>query len=158
MEYYLTNDELYHHGIQGMKWGIRRYQNEDGTYTEAGKKRRAKTEKEKATADTYIDLYGGKANASRAVATKGAVGSSALGMLASAFGGLSPILANAAYMASPVAIEGLATALGAAAGLVPAAVCLAGSAYIGHKTSVTLANIKDSEKGHDSVVLNKNKK
>lgn len=28
-----------HHGILGMKWGIRRYQNEDGTLTEAGKKR-----------------------------------------------------------------------------------------------------------------------
>lgn len=32
-------DELYHWGIQGQKWGIRRYQNPDGTLTEAGKKR-----------------------------------------------------------------------------------------------------------------------
>ena len=32
-------DELYHHGIKGQRWGIRRYQNPDGTLTEAGRKR-----------------------------------------------------------------------------------------------------------------------
>lgn len=30
---------LYHHGIKGQKWGVRRYQNEDGTLTESGKAR-----------------------------------------------------------------------------------------------------------------------
>lgn len=34
-DYYLC-----HHGIKGMKWGVRRYQNKDGSYTAAGKKRR----------------------------------------------------------------------------------------------------------------------
>lgn len=31
--------ELYHHGIKGQKWGVRRYQYADGTYTPAGRKR-----------------------------------------------------------------------------------------------------------------------
>lgn len=32
-------DTLAHYGIKGQKWGIRRYQNENGTLTDAGKKR-----------------------------------------------------------------------------------------------------------------------
>ena len=35
-------NELYHHGVKGQKWGIRRYQNSDGSLTDAGKKRVAK--------------------------------------------------------------------------------------------------------------------
>lgn len=39
-EYILTSDgELYHWGIKGQKWGVRRYQNKDGSLTKAGKKR-----------------------------------------------------------------------------------------------------------------------
>ena len=36
---FLELKELYHHGIKGQKWGIRRFQNDDGTLTEEGKKR-----------------------------------------------------------------------------------------------------------------------
>ena len=36
---YTYGNALYHHGIKGQKWGIRRFQNEDGSYTEEGKKR-----------------------------------------------------------------------------------------------------------------------
>lgn len=35
----MENNELAHYGILGMKWGVRRYQNKDGTRTAAGKKR-----------------------------------------------------------------------------------------------------------------------
>ena len=32
-------DELTHHGVKGQRWGVRRYQNKDGSLTPAGKKR-----------------------------------------------------------------------------------------------------------------------
>jgi hypothetical protein len=39
----MTN-ELYHYGVPGMKWGVRRFQKKDGSLTTAGKKRQAKIE------------------------------------------------------------------------------------------------------------------
>lgn len=40
-------NELYHWGVKGQKWGVRRYQNKDGTLTDKGKKRYARDAREK---------------------------------------------------------------------------------------------------------------
>ena len=42
----MENNSLTHHGILGMKWGRRRYQNKDGSLTAAGKKRYGDNEPE----------------------------------------------------------------------------------------------------------------
>lgn len=39
---FISEDELCHYGIKGMRWGIRRYQNPDGSLTPAGKKKYSK--------------------------------------------------------------------------------------------------------------------
>lgn len=60
MKHRLTDEnELYHHGVKGQKWGIRRYQNADGTLTAAGKKRQKKTvaSDKKATIVKGTNLY-----------------------------------------------------------------------------------------------------
>lgn len=49
----IYNEELAHHGIKGMKWGVRRFQNKDGTLTKAGKLREAKAAYKKADDDAF---------------------------------------------------------------------------------------------------------
>ena len=43
------NDHIYHHGIKGQKWGVRRFRNKDGSLTPAGKKRISKEYKQVST-------------------------------------------------------------------------------------------------------------
>lgn len=41
----MYNNELYHHGVKGQKWGVRRFQNKDGSLTRLGQKRADKQAK-----------------------------------------------------------------------------------------------------------------
>lgn len=48
-KYIISKSSLTHAGIKGMRWGIRRYQNADGTLTELGKKRYARQQDDAAS-------------------------------------------------------------------------------------------------------------
>lgn len=71
-EYIIVNGELYsyddlqHHGIKGMKWGVRRYQNPDGSLTAAGRRRYDVGEARQTMKDAKADMRSAKKEYDRA--------------------------------------------------------------------------------------------
>ena len=103
---------LQHWGIKGMKWGVRRYQNKDGTLTDAGKKRY------KATTSDEIEF--GKKGAQRianrrnkgdsrkkAVAKEKAIQVGKIAALSTALGIANFVYANDLYEDIPKALSSL---------------------------------------------------
>ena len=61
---YNDTNELYHFGIKGQKWGVRRYQNEDGSLTPAGKKHYGNMSDNKLQKSLYKQVKKARANQS----------------------------------------------------------------------------------------------
>ena len=66
------NNELYHHGILGQKWGVRRYQNSDGSLTKEGKERYGSSFQSSKNENLKIALQVGTLLAVTALASYGA--------------------------------------------------------------------------------------
>ena len=145
-------DELYHHGIKGQKWGVRRFQNEDGTLTEKGKKRYAIAEKRLNNREKYItkrysiDRLASRLGTAHNIMNAGQVDaavkrvrdlnsnikSSDERMLKLANKTMRQRIATAVALGSAFVAASATGSLAVAA--LPAAVIAAGAAYVGHLT------------------------
>ena len=74
------SNSIAHHGVKGQRWGVRRYHNDDGSLTAAGKKRQAKQEvkAKKALTKAKARYREVTANKRKAVAKKVAIASGAV--------------------------------------------------------------------------------
>ena len=73
MNDYLKTKEFYHSGIKGMRWGVRRFQNEDGSLTEEGKERYGTPQQYRAAAKEASALEEATRSASSAASTAASI-------------------------------------------------------------------------------------
>lgn len=93
----MSTQYLYHHGILNQKWGVRRFQNPDGSLTEEGRKRYGVGEKRKMSKNTEERIKQGAKIGSRAGA---AIGIASYGMDLAALAGMGFILNPAGVLAA----------------------------------------------------------
>lgn len=151
----VKRNELYHHGIQGQKWGVRRYQNEDGSLTDAGRKRyshgykgkiekrldSAKTQDEK----TYIIRSETRKNTNRSIDAEKYAGAGAVATGATV--ALGTKIATGSAAAAFVS-GGASFALGLAA----TSAVAGGIRFVNRYRNTTLANLADKYGIEDSKV------
>lgn len=139
----MTTVYLAHHGIKGQKWGVRRYQNADGSLTPRGRKKYSKKAESLERQARNHENEAGKLDSQKGILSKvGAVSGGAVGGSAVYF--------VAAMASLPVAPVGYGIAAGAAVGSAATKAMYAAAS----KHQMKLANKKYSEAAEYRKLLN----